>query len=93
MRVEDDGYNAEKPSIQEEWRMNPEDRRSAGREGVAEPGSSCGPHPPQDSTTPSPMGSSGTAPQDREGPSCPSRQEDFRMLLERHKKTLDLLAE
>lgn len=73
--------------------MNPEDRRSAGREGVAEPGSSCGPHPPQDSTTPSPMGSSGTAPQDREGPSCPSRQEDFRMLLERHKKTLDLLAE
>lgn len=69
--------------------MNPENRRSAGREGVRDPGSSCGPHPPQDSTVRGPD----SPPQACEGPSCPSKQEDFRMLIERHKKTLDLLAE
>ena len=93
MSVEDDVYNAGKPLIQEEWKMNSRDRRSTGREGVADPGSSYSPHPPQDSTVRGPAGPSGIVPLAREGPSCPSRQEDFKMLIKRHKKTLDLLAE
>lgn len=73
--------------------MNPGNRRSTGREGVADPGSSYSLHPPRDSTAPGPVGPSGIAPQAREEPSCPLKQEDFRMLVQRHKKTLDLLAE
>lgn len=57
--------------------MNSRDRRSPGRKGFRDPESSYSPHPPQT----------------REGPPYPSKQEDFTLLIERHKKTLDLLAE
>ncbi|KDE55557.1 MULTISPECIES: hypothetical protein [Methanoculleus] len=67
--------------------MEPGSRRT-GKENVAEPGSSYS--LPRDSTAPSSVG-----PSDMPNPEepRPSVQEDFRMLIERHKKTLDLLAE
>lgn len=52
-------------------------RESGGRDGVTKPGG-----PPRDPADPI-----------REEPSFPSKQDDFSLLLERHKKTLDLLAE
>ncbi|MFA7562501.1 MAG: hypothetical protein WCY70_03580 [Methanoculleus sp.] len=69
--------------------MNSRDRKSPGREGVRDPESSYSPHPPQDSIVCGPD----SPPQAREGPPYPSKQEDFTLLIERHKKTLDLLAE
>ncbi|HOI13540.1 MAG TPA: hypothetical protein PLG75_06760 [Methanoculleus sp.] len=70
--------------------MNPGDRRRTGRkENVAEPGSSYSLS--RDSTAPCSAGPS-DIPHPEESPR-PSKQEDFRMLIERHKKTLDLLAE
>jgi hypothetical protein len=69
--------------------MEPGSRRTTGKENVAEPGSSYS--LPRDSTAPSCVGPSGI-PHPEESPR-PSKQEDFRMLIERHKKTLDRLAE
>lgn len=87
--VERQIHNAGKRSLREEWKMNPENRRTTGKENVAEPGSSYS--LPRDSTAPSSVGPFGK-PHPEESPR-PSKQEDFRMLIERHRKTLDLLAE
>ncbi|WP_250987225.1 hypothetical protein [Methanoculleus oceani] len=74
--------------------MGPGDRRTTGRkENVAEPGSSYSLSIPWDSTAPCSVGPSGIAPQHPEESPRPSKQEDFRMLIERHRKTLDFLAE
>ncbi len=74
--------------------MDPGNRRTTGRrENVAEPGSSYSPHLPRDSTAPCSVGPSDIAPQHPEESPRPSKQEDFRMLIERHRKTLDFLAE
>lgn len=59
--------------------MDSENRESGGRNG--EPG-----RPPRDSAVP------GTSPPVPDEPARPSKQDDFSMLMSRHRKTLDLLA-
>jgi len=81
-------HNAGKRSIRKEWKMDPGDQRTGRGENVAEPGSSYS--LPRDSTAPC---SAGPPSIPRPEEPRPSVQEDFRMLIERHRKTLDLLAE